>query len=153
FDERTPRFVIVGLDYDATYHKFELATLAIKRGAKFIGTNADTNLPNERGLVPGAGSVIAMVERATQQRATYIGKPETIIMQKAVDRIGLDKHDCVMVGDNYMTDISAAINFGIDSLLVYTGVSTPELVAQQAVKPTNEINSLDEWDLDDGVAK
>ena len=149
FDERTPRFVIVGLDYDATYHKFELATLAIKRGAKFIGTNADTNLPNERGLVPGAGSVIAMVERATQQRATYIGKPETIIMQKAVDRIGLDKH----VGDNYMTDISAAINFGIDSLLVYTGVSTPELVAQQAVKPTNEINSLDEWDLDDGVAK
>mgnify|MGYP002584071349 CR=1 FL=1 len=59
----------------------ELATLAIKRGAKFIGTNADTNLPNERGLVPGAGSVIAMVERATQQRATYIGKPETIIMQ------------------------------------------------------------------------
>lgn len=74
-------------------------------------------------------------------------------MQKAVDRIGLDKHDCVMVGDNYMTDISAAINFGIDSLLVYTGVSTPELVAQQGVKPTNEINSLDEWDLDDGVAK
>ncbi|KZU91226.1 putative NagD-like phosphatase [Lactiplantibacillus plantarum] len=37
--------------------------------------------------------------------------------------------------------------------MVYTGVSTPELVAQQAVKPTNEINSLDEWDLDDGVAK
>lgn len=153
FNEVDPRYVIVGLDYDATYHKFEMATLAIKRGAKFIGTNADTNLPNERGLVPGAGSVIAMVERATQQRATYVGKPETIIMQKAVDRIGLDKHDCVMVGDNYMTDISAAINFDIDSLLVYTGVSTPELVAQQTVKPTNEVNSLDEWDLDNGVVK
>lgn len=153
FDEKTPRFVIVGLDYDVTYHKFELATLAIKRGATFIGTNADTNLPNERGLVPGAGSVIAMVERATQQRATYVGKPETIIMQKAIDRIGLDKQDCVMVGDNYMTDISAAINFEMASLLVYTGVSTPELVAKQTVKPTNEVNSLDEWDLDDGVAK
>ncbi|MFD1421418.1 TIGR01457 family HAD-type hydrolase [Lactiplantibacillus songbeiensis] len=153
FNEKDPRFVIVGLDYDATYHKFELATLAIKRGAKFIGTNADTNLPNERGLVPGAGSVIAMVERATQQRATYVGKPETIIMQKAIERIGLDKRDCVMVGDNYMTDISAAINFEMDSLLVYTGVSTPELVAQQQIKPTNEINSLDEWDLENGVVK
>lgn len=153
FNEVTPRYVIVGLDYDATYHKFELATLAIKRGAKFIGTNADTNLPNERGLVPGAGSVIAMVERATQQKATYVGKPETIIMEKAVQRIGLDKRDCVMVGDNYMTDISAAINFKMDSLLVYTGVSTPELVAKQAVQPTQVVNSLDEWDLENGVVK
>jgi len=151
FEETTPRYVIVGLDYDVTYHKFELATLAIKRGAKFIGTNADTNLPNERGLVPGAGSVIAMVERATQQRATYVGKPETIIMEKALKRIGLAKQDCVMVGDNYMTDISAAINFKMDSLLVYTGVSTPELVAQQKIQPTNAIKSLDEWDLDHGA--
>ncbi len=68
-NEVDPDYVVVGLDYDVTYHKFELATLAIKRGAKFIGTNADTNLPNERGLVPGAGSLIALVERSTQQRA------------------------------------------------------------------------------------
>lgn len=44
-NEVDPDYVVVGLDYDVTYHKFELATLAIKRGAKFIGTNADTNLP------------------------------------------------------------------------------------------------------------
>ncbi len=147
FEEETPDYVVVGLDYDATYHKFELATLAIKRGARFIGTNADTNLPNERGLVPGAGSLIALVERSTQQRATYIGKPETIIMEKALEQLGLAKDEVVMVGDNYMTDISAGINFGIDTLLVYTGVSTRKLVAQQAVKPTHEIDSLDQWEI------
>ena len=124
FEETNPDYVVVGLDYDVTYHKFELATLAIKRGAKFIGTNADTNLPNERGLVPGAGSVIALVECSTQQKATYIGKPETIIMEKALERLGLPKDEVVMVGDNYMTDIKAGINFGIDTMLVYTGVST-----------------------------
>ena len=145
FEETNPDYVVVGLDYDFTYHKFELATLAIKRGAKFIGTNADTNLPNERGLVPGAGSVIALVECSTQQKATYIGKPETIIMEKALERLGLPKDEVVMVGDNYMTDIKAGINFGIDTMLVYTGVSTRELVRKQEIAPTIELGSLDEW--------
>ena len=145
FEETNPDYVVVGLDYDVTYHKFELATLAIKRGAKFIGTNADTNLPNERGLVPGAGSVIALVECSTQQKATYIGKPETIIMEKALERLGLPKDEVVMVGDNYMTDIKAGINFGIDTMLVYTGVSTRELVRKQEIAPTIELGSLGEW--------
>lgn len=145
FEETNPDYVVVGLDYDVTYHKFELATLAIKRGAKFIGTNTDTNLPNERGLVPGAGSVIALVECSTQQKATYIGKPETIIMEKALERLGLPKDEVVMVGDNYMTDIKAGINFGIDTMLVYTGVSTRELVRKQEIAPTIELGSLDEW--------
>ena len=145
FEETNPDYVVVGLDYDVTYHKFELATLAIKRGAKFIGTIADTNLPNERGLVPGAGSVIALVECSTQQKATYIGKPETIIMEKALERLGLPKDEVVMVGDNYMTDIKAGINFGIDTMLVYTGVSTRELVRKQEIAPTIELGSLDEW--------
>ena len=148
FEETNPDYVVVGLDYDVTYHKFELATLAIKRGAKFIGTNADTNLPNERGLVPGAGSVIALVECSTQQKATYIGKPETIIMEKALERLGLPKDEVVMVGDNYMTDINAGINFGIDTMLVYTGVSTRELVRKQEIAPTIELGSLDEWKVE-----
>lgn len=148
FEETNPDYVVVGLDYDVTYHKFELATLAIKRGAKFIGTNADTNLPNERGLVPGAGSVIALVECSTQQKATYIGKPETIIMEKALERLGLPKDEVVMVGDNYMTDIKAGINFGIDTMLVYTGVSTRELVRKQEIAPTIELGSLYEWKVE-----
>ena len=111
------------------------------------GTNADTNLPNERGLVPGAGSVIALVECSTQQKATYIGKPETIIMKKALKKIQLSKDQVVMVGDNYMTDISAGINFGIDTMLVYTGVSTKEQVAAKPIQPTIQLDSLDDWQV------
>ncbi|MFT8557969.1 TIGR01457 family HAD-type hydrolase [Liquorilactobacillus hordei] len=147
FEEEQPDYTIVGLDYDVTYHKFELATLAIQKGSKFIGTNADTNLPNERGLVPGAGSVISLVECATQKKATYIGKPEPIIMKKALQKIGLSNDEVIMVGDNYMTDILAGIRSNIDTLLVYTGVSTHELVRQKEIKPTFEVESLDEWNF------
>ncbi|KRM91580.1 TIGR01457 family HAD-type hydrolase [Liquorilactobacillus cacaonum] len=145
FVEENPDYTVVGLDYDVTYHKFELATLAIRGGSTFIGTNADTNLPNERGLVPGAGSVISLVECATQQKAKYIGKPEAIIMEKALNKIGLSNDEVIMVGDNYMTDILAGIKSNIDTLLVYTGVSTHELVKTKEVKPTYEIDSLDKW--------
>ena len=146
-NEYDPDYVVVGLDYDVTYHKFELATLAIKRGALFIGTNADTNLPNERGLVPGAGSVIALVERATQQSALYIGKPEKIIMEMALEQFGLTKDQVVMVGDNYNTDIKAGLNAEMATLLVYTGVSTPADLAKVTAQPTLIINSLAEWEV------
>ncbi|MCI1893774.1 MAG: TIGR01457 family HAD-type hydrolase [Lactobacillus sp.] len=147
FNEYDPDYVVVGLDYDVTYHKFELATLAIQRGGMFIGTNADTNLPNERGHVPGAGSVIALVERSTQRKAFYIGKPESIIMTQALHKMGLTKEQVVMVGDNYNTDIKAGINAGIDTLLVYTGISTRADVAQQTIKPTHEVASLADWEV------
>ncbi len=147
FNDVDPDYVVVGLDYDVTYHKFELATLAIQRGAKFIGTNADTNLPNERGHVPGAGSVIALVERSTQQKAFYIGKPEAIIMEQGLRRMGLKKQDVVMVGDNYNTDILAGINAGIDQLLVYSGISTKAQVRAEAVQPTHSVDSLADWEV------
>jgi len=146
-NEVDPDVVIVGLDYDVTYHKFELATLAIKRGAFFIGTNADTNLPNERGLVPGAGSVISLVETSTQQRAHYIGKPERDIIDFAAKAKGFDPKKAVMVGDNYNTDIKAGINANVDTLMVYTGVSTHEDIQNAPIKPTHEVESLDKWDV------
>lgn len=70
-------------------------------------------------------------------------------MEKALRKIGLSKDEVIMVGDNYMTDIKAGINFGIDTLLVYTGVSTKEQVAKMDVKPTYELDSLDEWSFDE----
>lgn len=142
-----PDFVVVGLDSQVTYAKLETAVLLIRDGAKFIGTNADSNLPNERGMVPGAGSIVKLVEYATQQKPLMIGKPEKIIMEMALQKIGLSRDEVVMVGDNYHTDIQAAINVGMDSLLVYTGLSKPAEVASEAVQPTNSVRSLDEWKI------
>ena len=52
-----------------------------------------------------------------------------------------------MVGDNYRTDIMAGINFGMDTIIVYTGLSTKEEVAREKVQPTHQIDSLDEWQV------
>ncbi|WP_267202672.1 TIGR01457 family HAD-type hydrolase [Limosilactobacillus kribbianus] len=145
--DQQPDYVVVGLDTAVTYAKLETAVLLIRAGATFIGTNADSNLPNERGMTPGAGSLVKLVEYATQQKPIMIGKPESLIMKMALARVHLNKEEVMMVGDNYRTDIQAAINTGMDSLLVYTGLSTPAQVAKMPIQPTHTVQSLDEWQV------
>lgn len=146
-DEEAPDHVVVGLDRALTYEKCEIATLAIQKGASFIATNKDTNLPTERGMVPGAGSVVALIEKATRIEPTFVGKPETIIMDEAIKKIGLDKSEVLMVGDNYETDILAGINNEIDTLLVFTGFTTEEDMETIIDQPTYTIQKLDEWTI------
>jgi len=148
WEDEKPDYVVVGLDSEVTYEKFTIATLAIQKGATFIGTNSDKNLPNERGLVPGAGALISLLETATQTEPIYVGKPEAVIMEKALDRIGLSKDEVLMVGDNYETDIRSGINNDIDTLLVLSGFTPKSAVPSLPVPPTYVIDSLDEWDFD-----
>ncbi|WP_040471920.1 TIGR01457 family HAD-type hydrolase [Lentilactobacillus kisonensis] len=142
-----PDYVVVGLDSDLTYEKLARAVLAVRNGSTFIGTNPDTNIPKERGMMPGAGAVVDFVRYATQQMPIMIGKPKARILDSAATKIGLSKDEVVMVGDNYHTDIMAGINAGVDTMLVYTGLSTRSQVADQQVKPTYQIDSLDDWRL------
>lgn len=148
WDEENPDYVVVGLDSQVTYEKLTIATLAIHRGATFIGTNPDKNIPTERGLEPGAGSLISLLETATRVKPIFIGKPEAVIMEKSLERIGLTKEEVIMVGDNYETDILSGINNGIDSLLVLSGFTPKEAVATLPVAPTYVLDSLEEWDFD-----
>lgn len=147
YEETNPDYVVVGLDTDLTYEKVVLATLAIQKGAKFIGTNSDKNIPTERGLMPGAGSVVNFVESSTQVKPVMIGKPEEVIMSKALKKLNLNKEDVLMVGDNYTTDITGGIGFGMDTLLVTTGFTPKSAVKNLPIQPTYVLDSLDEWSL------
>lgn len=143
-DEITPNYVIVGMDTDLTYHKLRVATKAIYNGATFIGTNADLNLPSGSELLPGNGSVCTMLTAATRKKPLYIGKPERIIVDMALQKFNIDPKTALIVGDNYDTDIKAGFNSCVDTLLVYTGVTKKsEMVGKKA--PTYEVDSLDEF--------
>ena len=147
WEEINPDYVVVGLDSSVTYEKLAIATLAIQNGAMFIGTNPDQNIPTERGLLPGAGALISFLQTATRVEPIFIGKPEAIIMEKALKRIGLTKSEVIMVGDNYETDIKSGINNGIDTLLVLTGFTPKELVPELPEAPTFVVDTLAEWDF------
>ena len=57
--------VVVGIDFNLTYNKLKRAAYLIRGGADFIGTNGDATFPLADGLAPGAGSILAALETAT----------------------------------------------------------------------------------------
>ncbi|EIT87179.1 hypothetical protein A374_02959 [Fictibacillus macauensis ZFHKF-1] len=147
FTEERPDFVVVGIDRSITYEKLAKACLAVRAGATLISTNGDIALPTERGLLPGNGSLTSVISVSTETKPTFIGKPEPIIMEMALEQLGTKKEETLMVGDNYQTDILAGITSGMDTLLVHTGVTTKEHLQHIEVQPTYTVNGLDEWKL------
>lgn len=145
--EDQPDYVVVGLDQSVTYEKFVEATLSIRNGATFIGTNPDRNIPTHEGLLPSAGPNIAFLESATNQKATIIGKPEAIMMDAAVKHLGLNKDEVVMVGDNYETDIQAGLKNNIPALLVLSGFTQKEDLPHLEKQPDYVVESLDDWEI------
>lgn len=137
-------YVVVGLDRQVTYAKLAQACLLIRAGATFISTNKDAAIPTEKGLVPGNGSLTQAIAYSTGMEPTYIGKPEGIMMEQALAQMGLTRHQVLMIGDNYDTDIMAGINAHIDTLMVLTGVSTTNSI-QGRQQPTYIEEDLFAW--------
>lgn len=142
-----PDVVVVGLDRQFSYEKMKIACLAIQKGAKFIGTNRDRSLPTEEGNLPGSGSLAMAIASATGVDPLFIGKPEPIIMRYALKKLGISAQEVLVVGDNLETDILAGKKADMDSMLVFTGVTTPEMLKKSTIQPTYAINDLKEWTI------
>ncbi|UCZ52544.1 TIGR01457 family HAD-type hydrolase [Bacillus shivajii] len=139
--------VVMGIDRNINYEKLSTACLAVRSGALFLSTNTDVAIPTEKGLLPGNGSLTSVVSVSTGVNPTFIGKPEAIIVNQALEVLGVPLDQTVMVGDNYQTDIMAGIKAGMDTIIVHTGVTSKEQLQEQKVQPTWSINSLDEWEI------
>jgi len=129
-------FVICGLDRQLTWGKLAEASLHISAGAKFIASNADTTLPTERGPVLGNGAILAALQAATKIQPTVIGKPEAIMYQQAISILKVPTDKTIAIGDRLNTDILGAVNTGIRSIMVLTGISTRQELHSISYQPT-----------------
>ncbi|MGD9098937.1 MAG: HAD-IIA family hydrolase [Anaerolineae bacterium] len=128
-------YAVVSWDRQVTYEKLAQATLHIRAGAGFIATNPDRTWPSERGLVPGAGAIIAAVQAATDVEPTFIGKPSPVMLQLAMRRIGASAATTAMLGDRLETDILGGQNAGLTTILVLSGVASSDDLATSPIQP------------------
>ncbi len=99
------------------------------RDVHLVVPNPDLAYPTGHGLNFASGSVALMFEAVLELRFPgrddlrfhRLGKPESPIFQEALRRSGT--MDMVMIGDQPVTDIRGARNFGIASALVNTGIA------------------------------
>ncbi len=142
-----PDVVVSGLDRNLSWQKLSTATLNIRAGAHFYGTNADTSLPTEKGITIGNGSILKALEAATGQKPTTIGKPKPVMYQQAMKILNTSPEQTLAIGDRLDTDILGAINAGTLSILVLSGISTEQDLKQCDFAPTLVMQDIREITL------
>jgi 4-nitrophenyl phosphatase len=133
--EDNAEYVVVGHDFTISYERLAQAALHIRAGATFIGTNPDRTFPSEQGILPGAGSLLAFLEAATDVSPTVIGKPKVTMMEQALARMGATPSTTAMIGDRLDTDILAGKRAGLTTLLVMSGVTDQETLNRSEIQP------------------
>lgn len=128
--------VIQGFSPDLGWAQLAEGAYALGHGAAWVATNTDATLPTERGLAPGNGSLVRMLEHATGLSPSVAGKPAPQMFRIAAD--SLDVVRPLVVGDRLDTDIEGANRAEMASLLVLTGVDgiTDALTAPAVRRPT-----------------
>jgi 4-nitrophenyl phosphatase len=127
--------VIGGMDRNLTYEKLKTATLLLRAGVPFIGTNPDLTFPTPDGLVPGTGSILAALTAASDVTPIIVGKPEPLMYQVALERLNMPAEQALVVGDRPQTDIAGAQQIGCRTALVLSGVTNAKQAANWKPSP------------------
>ena len=131
-----PDYVIMGeASAEYTFDALRTAVNLVLGGARLLGTNADLAGPDSYGLAPATGSMVAPVEKPSGCHAYFLGKPNPLMFRKVLDQLRLHAADAVMIGDSMETDIRGALESGIGTVLVLSGISRRRDLARYAYKP------------------
>ncbi|CAN5763734.1 HAD-IIA family hydrolase [soil metagenome] len=145
FDEATldADVVVSGADFELVYETLRVACLAIRGGADYVATNADTTFPTPEGLVPGAGSIVAALVASGGKEPVVVGKPSPVMVERSLSQLGTEAPQTVMLGDRLDTDILAGQRAGTRTVLVTTGISSIADIEETGIEPDWTIESLD----------
>jgi 4-nitrophenyl phosphatase len=114
------QFVILGRDLHWNYSRLTLLVNELRHGATLIVTNPDVSHPDgEDRIVPETGSLLAaLVAGAGVEPAHIVGKPEALLFEEALRRLGSVPENTVVVGDNPLTDREGARRLGLRCVIV-----------------------------------
>ena len=136
-----PVAVIQGFGADVAWRDLAEACYAVHAGALWIATNPDTTFPTDRGVAPGNGALVALVQSVVGRAPDVVaGKPEPALLHEALRRTGA--RSPILVGDRLDTDIAAGQRVGVPTVLVLTGISTRAQAEHGALNPDHIIDDL-----------
>ncbi len=134
----TPQAVVVG-DLGKSWN-FEIVNSVFKMllaGAELIALQKNKYWKTpEEGILIDAGAFIAGLEFASDKKAILIGKPSPLYFRSGIKAAGgNNESDFMMLGDDLTSDISGAKNIGGKTILIMTGKTNEETLAESKLKP------------------
>ena len=144
-DRELADYVVVGEGPGLDYASLTTGiNLLLEQGALLVSTNPDATVDATRDgrriVLPGGGALVAPFEIATGRKAIVIGKPQPLLFEMAMQRLGARPADCIMIGDRPDTDILGAQRVGMRTALLRTGRFAPGEALPAGVAPPD-------WDV------
>jgi NagD protein len=137
-----PEYCVLGETRNYSFEAITMMIRLINNGSRFICTNPDATGPSNEGALPAAGSVAALITRATGKEPYYVGKPNPMMMRSALNKIGAHSETTAMIGDRMDTDILCGLEAGLRTFLVLTGISAREDVEKYPFRPSRIVDSV-----------
>jgi NagD protein len=137
-----PDYVVLGETRTYSFEAITTAVRLIDNGARFICTNPDPTGPSAEGALPAAGSVAAMISKATGVEPYFVGKPNPMMMRSALNTIGAHSETTAMIGDRMDTDVLCGLEAGLQTILVLSGISTRADVDRYPYRPSRVLDSV-----------
>src|SRR5690242_13629823 len=140
--DNDPAYVVLGETRNYSFEAITRAIRLINDGSRFICTNPDATGPSLEGALPAAGSVAALITKATGIDPYFVGKPNPLMMREALNKIDAHSETSVMVGDRMDTDVLGGLEAGMRTYLVLTGVTRPDEVNRFPYLPSTVVASI-----------
>jgi HAD superfamily hydrolase (TIGR01450 family) len=114
-----------------------------KKNMTVVVANTDINYPvSQNDISVAVGSLADMVEKIIGKSFIRFGKPDAqmflLAYERALQDIDVKRNEILMVGDTLYTDIIGGNKFGLDTVLVLSGNTLPEM-AQVRISSTGII--------------
>ncbi|XP_047487427.1 haloacid dehalogenase-like hydrolase domain-containing protein 2 [Penaeus chinensis] len=114
--------VLVGLAPEKfNYEHLTTAFRYILEGAPLIAIHKARYYKRSDGLALGPGAFVAGLEYSTGCKAEAVGKPEATFFKSALEDLGCEPAEAVMIGDDARDDVCGAMQTGLNGILVKTG--------------------------------
>ncbi|GHJ36584.1 HAD-IIA family hydrolase [Streptomyces sp. TS71-3] len=140
--DHEPDYVVLGETRTYSFESMTKAVRLIKDGARFICTNPDETGPSAEGPLPAAGSVAALITKATGKDPYFAGKPNPLMMRTGLNAIGAHSETSAMIGDRMDTDVLAGLEAGMTTFLVLSGLTSPGEVDDYPFRPSTVVDSI-----------
>jgi HAD superfamily hydrolase (TIGR01450 family) len=105
-----------------------------RKNMAVVVANTDINYPvNQNDVSIAIGSLADMVEKIIGKSFIRFGKPDAqmflLAYERALQDIDVKRNEILMVGDTLHTDIMGGNKFGLDTVLVLSGNTLPEMAS------------------------
>ena len=113
--------VIGGAEELLTYEAMNAAFRMLMDGAVLLAMHTNLYWRTSDGLRLDSGPYVHALELATGKQATVLGKPARPFFEQALQSIGVEAAEAIMVGDDLENDVRGAQQAGLRGILVCTG--------------------------------